>query len=445
MIWTLSTALAYSPPSGMGTPAVGGAFAGPGEDGAAGLVANPAAAHPATWEVMLDVGTIFSSLQGELDGVGTYAADSLSQPLPTLAVAVPVGPVGIGVHASVPIARSSDYPATGAQRYHSVEGSFLIFEEALQLAYQPADWVTLGAGGRALQISYEALYAYDGASVLIAFLGSDAGVPIGSDFLEGTQQVDLFGTGLAGSAGIRLTPAQGPELALSWRSGAELRPSGPVATIPSSDLSVVIDGTLTSTLHVPQEAWFHALWRLDRLGLSVELGWVDWSANRWITTETTDLTISGTDDDLDALFTLYGINEPEAVLDGVKEGLSDKGMHDVFSVGVGMRHPVFSERAEVRVALTAANAATESAYVHPGNLDFATLDTRAALLWDALDWLDVGVGTDLYLCPTRVVEDSILAVDNEPSLGASQPSGNGTYSLLMLRSGLSLIFRRPPA
>ena len=445
MLWTLSTALAFSPPSGMGTPAVGGAFAGPGEDGAQGLPANPAAAHPEGWEVMLDVGTIFSSLNGELDGVGTYRSSGLSQPLPNLSAAVPVGPVGIGVHAGVPIARSSAYPEDGAQRYHSVEGSFLIFEEGVDIAYQPADWVTLGIGGRAFQVSYEAIYAYDGAVILLGFLGPEAGVPIGSEFLEGTQQVDLFGNSWGATAGIRLTPAEGPELALAWRSGTQLKAIGPVTTFPSSDLSVAIVGTLTSTLHVPQEVWLHALWEMDRLGFGAELGWVDWSANRWITTETDGLTITGTDADLDALFGLYGINEPEAVLAGVKEGVSDKGLEDVFSLGVSLRHPVLDERGEVRVALTAANAATASTHVHPGNIDFATLDTRVGMLYGFTDWLDVAGGLDLYLCPTRVIEDSVFAVDSDPGLGVAQPSGNGTYSLLMVRGGLSLIFRRPPA
>lgn len=455
MLLFLATAAA-STMSGIGIPAAGGAFSHPTEEGVLGLAYSPAAARPDRAEVMLDVGVLQNRYAFTLDGEETVVSQGIS-PVPFLAGAVPLGPVGLGLVAYVPYGRGgAPYDADGPQRYHTISGAVRGAELDLSASAHlrtfeaeggpPLVVVDIGAGPRVMAFSQSGTKAFDTGALLYGMLGPDAGVELQDPFLEGTQSTSdgrdiALGWAVGGRVEIGATPTEEGRvtLTLDYRSAIATALDADMRLQPSNDLTMVIEGDVTTHITTPASADLGARIRAGRSTVLLQLGWIGWSSFETITTDVHDLTITSPDPLMESVIEGYGLTEAE-FLASLSSVTTTLGMQDTLSAGVAWDADI-GDQFGGRVGLGYSQGAVPDENVHPGNCDFDTWDLALGGRWEASERLWLAFGGDLYLAGDRVITNSALALTNDPSTGMVYPSGNGRYALTAARIGLTVRVR----
>jgi len=426
-------------PSGLGMPAVGGGLSGPAQDGARGLVINPAAAHPEQAEILLDAFLIRYRYGYQL--AGEEPVEDASQDLmPFMAAALPLGPVGIGLTAMMPHARSGSSPADAPQRFHTVIGRVLLFEADLSLAWQVLPSLSLGAGFLAGHTSYTSVVAVDTGAMLNGMLGEEL-VPVGDPLFEGSRSVERATGGAYGfSLGLRWQASSGLVLAGGYRSPMRTTVRGPVELIPSNDLEMALQGELVGSFAFPPEAFLAAAVPAGPVELEAELGWIGWSSLASSQQQVNDMRIVSDDAVLAALLDAYGLSDPTLLGSVEQEGVY--GMHDIWRGGGGVRLAL-GERWGLQAGAWYAQAAVADAYMAPGNFDYDTLDLRAVGSCRLSPSVTLALSADWIHYATRHITDSIYDWDNDPAQAPALPSAAGSYWFRMGRLGLSAEFRLP--
>lgn len=446
MILLLAGAAWAFTPAGYGVPELGGAFAGPSEDGAAGVLTNPAAAHPDRGSWMIDAGWLYSDLTYTLDLDPTFGLRSEGASVaPSLSGAEPFGPVGIGLAVFPVYARGGGpgAPEDGAQRFHTITGGIQVIEANLQAAVQLHPAWTIGVGARYGNVRLASTRAIDTGALVEELAGPGTGVPIGDPFLEGRQVLEgATGAGFGANVGVRFTPARGPWVSLAARSPMRVKVTGPLTLTPSTSLDMQLTATAVTTITLPAAAFLTVDVPIGRARIVPEVWWVGWSSYYAYETELTDLAVSSDDPYMESILASYGLTEAE-FLQGAGGARSVTGTHDVVSAGVSAWLP-FAPTVTGRVGAWYHSGAVPDETVHPGNLDFAMLEARAAVAWAPAEWLSIGLGGDWYHAAPRVITTSAhsLVAPEEP--GALVPSGNGTYRITFARVGLSVILSHEP-
>lgn len=432
-------ALAYTP-AGYGVPEQGGALAGPSEGGAAGVFTNPAHAHADGGSWLVDVGWIYSALHYELDYEEGFSLTSRGAALvPSLAGAESIGPVGLGVALMPLLSRGGGdgAPEDGAQRFHTVRGGIQLLELDLAAAVQLHPAWTLGGAFRYGVVSMGSTRAIDAGVLIESLAGPDSGAPIGDPFLEGTQILDDHqGGGIGGSFGLRFEPRRGPGLSLAWRTPMVATVQGPVSVVPSDYLEIELQAEATTQLVIPPMAILGLDIPVGGLRLCPEASWIGWSSYYSFESELDELELGSDSDAVHELLDAYGLTKAE-FLESASQAISTTGMHDVFNLGLSAWVPL-GEQLDTRLGAWWLPSAIPDETVHPGNLDFDSLDLRAALAWTPRPWVRLGFGADWYWSPARVISTSAhTQVGAEPP-GALLPSGNGTYAIFLGRLGLTV-------
>jgi len=429
-----SVAQAWSP-SGVGVPVSGGALAGPTEPGAMGLTHNPASARPERPEWAVDMGLLGYRYVVELEGHEPTSSAGLA-PIPFFAVALPVGPFGVGLDVAIPYGREGEGDPEGPARFHTVDGTLSVLQVGLSAAWSPNRWLTLGGAGTWSGLSHSAMVKRDAGQLINSLVGEDI-APVGDPLLEGTQRVEsLGGSDLGWRAGIRVEGEEGEVFSISYRSSHPMALVGDVSLQPSDDLALVLAGKAKGTMVIPPAITMGLRVPLRRHGLLVELGWEGWSSFEVITTEVTDLTVSSPDPFLEGILAAYGLDEPATL--GQTTDTSVTGWRDVYTQGVALAWWL-TEDLELRSGIWHATAAVPTEYVWPGNMDWRSFDLRTAIRWRHGDWGDLGFGIDLIPHQARVVEESILDAENRPAGVPALPSGVGRYGLQLARIGVTVV------
>lgn len=432
----------------MGVPAVGGARAGVGERGVYGLFLNPAAARPSGPELLLDAALFTNRFRFTLEGEEEVQSGGTS-PVPALAVAVPLGPVGLGASFGAPYARGgAPYDEDGPQRYFTIQGTTRVLELDLAVAGHlataerdvdpPRLIVDVGAGPRLAFGTQGSTRAYDTGALLYGLLEGEGDVPLQDPFLEGRLTVpparDL---GLGWTAGARVELDQRWVLTGAYRSGVRLDLEGPVSLVPSNDLAMELEGTVETTLHLPPSASV-GLGKAGHYGAQLSGTWTGWSSLEVVETRVQELAITSEDPLMGEILESYGLSDAE-FLSSLDTIVTRTGMHDTITVDLAGSY-TYDGRWSGGAHLARSGAAIPDTNVHPGNVDFD--------VWNPGLWLcfqpgpfALSLGGDVYLAAPREITTSGLALTNEAASGMVYPSGNGRYELLAARVGLTAVYR----
>ena len=437
MLLLLSMAARAAGLSGLSVPEPLGAWAGPGAEGALGLASTPAAARPSSLSGVVDLGLIYNHYTYQLDGERPVSSGGIS-PAPSLAVAAPLGPLGLGVAVTPPFVRGGAGPGEDAPgRYHLGDSNILVLEANPSLAgtYQT---LTVGAGLRVASVRFASRLQYDTAVLMNDLLADDTQLPYQDPFLEGHYAYDVRGVGWGGTLGLRWRPARGPALDLAWRSPLRARVSGPMTLVPSDDLALEIAGVASGEFVFPMEVLASARVPVGSARLGGELVYTAWSSLNTLQTSLHDLAVTSPDPTFEMLLDSYGLTDQD-LLDGLGEVTIASGLSDILSGAVYVDAPLggFSGR----LGLWITPAAIPLAYVHPGNVDFGTADLRLGLARQ-VGPVGLGLAADLFLSAPREVTDSVYASDADAHSGLALPPGEGTYALRAARLGLTAVLAK---
>ena len=437
-----AAAWAYTP-AGFGVPEPLGGMAGPSAPGALGVAYTPAAAHPMRAEWALDLGFAYSDLNYTLAWAPDEPVASAGAAVaPSLAAAIPIGDFGVGFAFFPLIARGGGEPAPAdaARRFYSFEGSIQLLEIDGAVAWQPGPRWTIGAGPRVGLASVNSHKALETGAMLGQILGLGEEAPIGQPFLEGTQSLtEHTGVGVGWIVGVRFDPENGPSVDLSVRSRINAEVTGPLVLVLSNDLPLTIDADVTTDFPFPAAAFLSTEMPLGRASVLVEVSWIGWSSMGAYQSNVQNFSITSEDATMRGILESYGVTEAE-FLEEAGAATVTTGMRDVINTGGAIVVPA-SDTLEWRVGVWNYPAAVPDAYAHPSNLDFHSVDVRAAAAWTPRPRWTFGVTGDVFVTPTRDIEETLHDWISPGTGGSLVPSGAGTYSLSLYRLGLTVIFR----
>lgn len=308
------------------------------------------------------------------------------------------------------------------------------------LAYAVNDRLSLGLDGRLVQLWLGSSKAADTGALLGDMLGKDADFPVGDPLWEGSQsfEADMV-QAVSGGLGARWTWADGGGVQIAGRAPTMAQVPGNVALEPSQYLDVQLTSTVTTELNMPASVFLSGALPLGKATLDLELMWIGWSILAESEIQVDDIDVGSSDPTFQALLEGYGLDEA-TFLDNVSKATAVTAMHDTWNPGASVWLPV-GEAVLLRTGIWLAPAAVPSTHVHPGNLDFTTVDLRAAAAWTPQPWLTLGLGLDGFVVPDRQIDDSLYRLQDKDSAGVALPSANGTYELALARAGLTLLVR----
>lgn len=442
MILLLLTAALASGLSGLGVPSPLGGFAGPSATGALGLAGNPASARPASFEAALDVAVLPTRFGWQLQGQDQELSSGLT-PVPSLALAAPTGPLGVGVAVFVPFARGGDAPPEGSpSRFHTGATTLRVIEADLAVAAAPTPNLTVGGALRLGRASIDTTISYESAVLLNELLGENGDIPYGDPLFEGTESYAVTGNAVGGAAGLRWRGDGGLGLDLAWRSPLYAHLSGPLSLQPSDDLALVAEGRAQVDVRYPMEVLAAATLRLREAPwrLGGELSYTGWSTMSRLETSLSDFQIVSEDPLFQDILESYGLSEAE-FLAGVDGVVLVTALSDILAGGLWVDR--LGDGWQARAGAWLSPAAIPDAYLHPGNADFGSLDLRLAG-GKALGRALVALSGDVYLCPTRENTDSAFAFENGSHSGMALPNSDGVYGLFAARAGLTVAWRAQP-
>jgi long-subunit fatty acid transport protein len=439
MFWAMFITTAFaSSTAGMGLTPTGGGLAGITEPGVMGLPTNPAAAKSASMEAAIDGGLSIYSLAIQLNGAAPVDTAGMV-PLPYLGFTMPIHDFGIGVYVMVPYGGGADYPEDGAQRFHAIQTQGFLLETGLSVAYQPLEWLTMGASLRVGRGSLSKVAALDAASLINSKVTLDPPMNTGDPLFEGRQDLSLSGVGVGYGLGLTLTTPADYALHLGYRSPMRVPLSGKVTITPSNLIDLDIDGSASGAIQYAREFEIGLVIPAGETRIAVSGGYVDWSPLAIIDVTVTDLKLSSSDDSTDALIVETAINESGLTNQDI-EIHNDLGHGSTLHGGVAVAVPIGS-RWLIRPGVFYAPTTLPSDAFHASIVDFSAVDLRLSGAYSPMDWLTIGLSIDHFLIPDRVIDDSSLSLDNAASTGRVLPSANGRYQMSASRVGLTLIAR----
>jgi len=422
--------------TGLDTPALGGGLVDPTTRSALGMVENPAAARLSSSAFALDIGLISTALTVELDGADEAVTNRGTTPVPTVAIAGPVGGWGMGFTLMVPFARSGDNDPEGPLAEHSVRGGILVVEGDLCLAAPLPGGISLGVAARGAFIRLESVKAVDTGALIASLSEADSSTLSDDPFLQGTQSLHPAPGGGGGFAlGGLIERPSGWGGALWYRSPLWGSTRGPFTYAPSDSLTVELQGTITTPITMPWSVGGALVVPVGAVSITPRMGYVRWSSWATLVGAVSETELGASDALLDAILGSAGLDVAGLIGDTVVTG---NRTHDVITAGVSIDHPIQGDW-DATWGLHWSPAAVPDATVHPANLDFASLDVRGVLNWQTARRTGLAVTADVFLAPTRVITTSELSEDNSQAGGERRPSGNGTYSISAARLGLTWV------
>ena len=439
MLWiVLITGALASTTAGMGLSPIGGGLAGLTEPGVMGLATNPAAAKSDTIQAAVDMGVSLYSLAARLDGASEVSTTG-SVPMPYLGFTMPIGDLGIGAYLMVPYGGGADYPEDGAQRFHAIKTESFLLEAGLSVAYQPTDWVTMGASFRVGRGSLNKRAAMNTAALINSKADLSEPMDTTDPLFEGQQALSLSGVGMGYGLGLSLTLPADFELHLAYRSPMRVTLKGDAEIIPSQLLKIGIAAQAQGAIQYAREFELGLVIPAGKQRIALTGGYVDWSPLATLDVGLSELKLTSTDETTNGLIVQSGINA-SGLLDQEIEIHNDLGHGGTVHGGIAVAVPL-GERWLLRPGIFYAPSTLPSEGFNASIVDFNALDLRLATAFSPKDWLTLGVSVDHFIIPDRNISDSSLSLDNAASTGRVLPSANGRYQMSATRLGLTFIAR----
>ncbi len=400
---------------------------------------NPAAAISDRPTLLFDLGMIGSDYSSNLAGEESVMYKSTDL-VPFIAMTLPIGErLGFGLNMGVPYARSGDAGENQSQRFHGIEGGILIMQLDSSLAYTVSDNLTVGAGASLASVRASSVVAIDTGAILFSLFDSEETESlIGEPLMEGTRTLeDSKAIGLGGNIGFRYRSDGGLEATGSYRSQINTTVQGKVLMRPSNVLNLVLEGELQGEVIIPMEAQYSITLPLGSFSLTAEGSWVDWSATSEISATVENMTVVSEDPEFLQLLEYYGLTEPELL--GSTQSVGVNGYRDTFPLGARLSWS--NSSLDITAGFMFAPNATPDEWVHPGNLDFQSIDYYAGVLQTINNNLSLGYSAAYFDIQDREITNSISNLTATAGTAPSVPSGNGSYSLGLWRVGLSVLYR----
>ena len=425
--------------SGLGLPEYGGGFAGISRPGVFGVGYNPAAAISEETNLLIDTGLIFSNYNATLTGGEPLIYNSM-EPVPFFALTTPINDrLGLGFNLGAPYARSGGTSTNESQRFHSMEGGITIIQLDSSLAYLVNENLTIGAGASIANVQASSMVAIDTGAILYSLFGGDEIESlIGEPIMEGTRTLENGkATGIGANIGFRYRSDTGVEATGSYRSQITSTLDGTVLLRPSNTFNLYLTGDLTGEVVIPMELQASVSVPVGALNFTAEANWVNWSATSQTSATIANIVPSSENHEFLTLLESYGLTDPE--LYGSTQSVGVNGFSDTFAFGGRVRwsHSVV----EVVAGAMFAPNATPDEWAHPGNIDFQSIDYYAGLLHSISNALTLGYSAAYIDVQDREITTSMASFTAPASSAPIVPSGNGNYSLDLLRIGLSIIYK----
>ena len=209
--------------------------------------------------------------------------------------------------------------------------------------------------------------------------------------------------------------------------------------IPSNSFQLALESDVTGELVFPAEAHFMVAREMRGVRLAMEGQWVGWSAVANLQYDLVNPTLGSPDPVMELILSEYGLTDLSVL--GQSQADRRQGFVDTF--GGGLRADIDAGAWMVMLRSFYASRAVPDAWVHPGSLDFSSMDNRVGIRRRFKSGLDLGLSFGWYIVPDRNVRDSTASYLSDPDKGHILPSGNGDYHLNLWSTGLSVVFRLP--
>ncbi len=191
----------------------------------------------------------------------------------------------LGLSVNVPFGLATSYDRSWVGRYHAVRSELLTVNISPQVAYQPTDWLSLGAGVQVQYADAELSNAIDFGSIGAA-LGVSGASP-GSQAQDGFGKLTGDDIGYGYSLGAVLEPLTGTQIGISYRSSVKhtldgdsefrLGDSGVGATVSAATGSFVDTGG-RAMFKTPASVSIGLRQRIDdEWTVMGGLDWTEWS------------------------------------------------------------------------------------------------------------------------------------------------------------------------
>lgn len=427
--------------SGWGVPQYGGAFAGAGEPGVHGMPFNPASASVTGVELGAEVTGFFTQYSSQLEGAAERSDDGFrAAPFLALAAEVPrLDWVGIGASLGAPFVRAAEgVPPQSPRRFHGLRGSLMIVELDAVVAVEPWDGVEVGAGVVHQWLSAESKAALNTGALMVELFGDDMAPLVEEPLFEGTVEVkDASGRGRAGTVGARITAIDGWTLAAAYRTESRIPMKAGLELIPSNSFNLSLESGVEGELVTPPEIHLMVARGGGPVRVALEGQWIGWSRTASSEFDLVAPELGSPDATMEAILVGYGLTD----LSLLGHTQTDRNVGYEDTRGGGIRLDYEAGRAVWMARSFYSTHATPDGWVHPGNLDFASLDNRLGVRVRAGGGLELGLSAAWYYFPERVVTSSKASFTTDPDDGPVLPSGNGEYRLKLHTAGLSAVYR----
>lgn len=408
---------------------VGTTLSGPTDGDGAAAFWNPAA-MTRNHTTQVDVGSGLSLIRASYQPMDRTDASHtfVPKPEPTFgAVTDVLGPrVRAGITLGVPQIDGASWSrqdaAADITRWYAVEARTFHVTVTPALAYQPATWISVGAGIDVVHSRIEASLDKDMGKQLNQAAGSpviDSPFPYGDASLAAPAELQASGWSVGAVAGVMLQPHPRVRFGASVHLPTQTRARGTMgASYPDAMVELVreaapdaelppLDGDIEVPLHLP-------LMTFAALAVEPAHGWEVRADYRFLQrSSNSDLNID-----------VVAATSPD-----VKDTLVVRGYEDRHSLGLRVATHFLEGRglAAVRARLEPNSVPEET--VAPNNVDFDKLELGVAARFLVSPRVAVVGMYSHYFMPSRRVDDSVYRPLTEPSLDAfNRPAPTGTYA-----------------
>ncbi len=344
--------------------------------------------------------------------------------------------LGVGLSGLVPYGGGGSMPEDGPQRFHLVEGYAFLLEGDLSLAWEVTSRLQVGGAVRVARGLMGSTRAIDTGAMLASTLGPEAGIPLEEPALEGTQQTQLAGSGLGWGLGISWMISEALELHGAWRSRIRLPFEGSTTLVPSNDMTFEMSGSLETEMVFPPEVELAVALARGDLRVVLGMGWAGWSSLHRVDGEIQDLQVSSPDPELSFLLAAMGVSELD-LLDAGQQFGSILGYTDVVQGGVSTTWRA-AEDLDLLTAVVYSPASSADYAFSAGVMDVTYIGVGGGVTSRHVDGFEINLSLSAPVSKERVVTNSQLSLEQDPTSGLQSPSGNGRYALQAARLGVSV-------
>jgi long-subunit fatty acid transport protein len=340
----------------------------------------------------------------------------------------------------MPYGGGGTFTEDGAARHFAINGMAVGADMALSIGFEPVEGLSLGYSHRGVFGIMSRRQAFDTATMMRSMFGDNIGVPAGDEFLEGRQEMSVTGLGTGYTLGGTWIAPNDVVISGAYRSKVAVPMSGRFTMEPSMDMTVVMEGDVTTEMVFPDEFVGGLEIPLsERWRIMAEGGYVRWSHTATMQAEMSNIEVTSSDDSLNELLLMYGVSELDLIAAGQSVAMV-MGFQDAPWAKVAVEHD-FTDKFTARAGATYSPTSIPTEYLNAGNQDYNTLDAMLAGKWQSSDSFAMTFGVDVYFDADRTVTDSVFSLENDMATGTALPDASGVYGLNRYRVAVGLHYK----